>query len=171
MTKKHLTYVLQLVNNHILIYRLYFPSCIPNVQKLSHFVKLKCSRIHCFSEASTCALREHRCFSHRQLHHHHRCWLQNPNGWHRWRAREAADLGHSGAGEIQNHHVNVRTDKTGPVFWPCGTAPSSLGVSSVSQVLQEHPRCHHCLRRDQPGIICQRETVAKRNLPELWQRL
>lgn len=53
----------------------------------------------------------------RQLHHHHRRRLQDPNSGHRRRASEAADLGHSGPGEIQNHHINVKTSRWKQLSW------------------------------------------------------
>lgn len=68
--------------------------------------KQKCNSIVCICCYSRWRV-SFSCVSHRQLHHHHRCGLQDPNGWHRRRASEAADLGHSRPGEIPNHHINV----------------------------------------------------------------
>ncbi len=37
-------------------------------------------------------------------------------------------------------------------FWPVGASLSSF--CSIFQVLQKHPRCHYCLRRDKSGVVC-----------------
>lgn len=73
--------------------------------------------------------------SYRQLHHHHRSGLQDPNGGNGRGARQAADLGHGGAGEIPNNHLDV-TNRFSSFFCMTGCTVSlqsrHVGPTSVS---------------------------------------
>ena len=97
----------------------------------------------------------------RQLHHHHRRGLQDPDGGHRWGAGEAADLGHGGPGEVQNHHLNVMKKLSSVAQHE----EHKSGVYSArlmsSQLLQEHARRHHRVRCDEPRVVCECEEVVK----------
>ena len=44
----------------------------------------------------------------RELHHHDRCGLQDPDGGDQWREGEATDLGHGRAGALPHNHLHVR---------------------------------------------------------------
>lgn len=85
--------------------------------------------------------------SFRQLHHHHRRRLQDPDGGHRGRAGEAADLGHGRTGAVQNHHIHVTITPTVSVFFS-----SALAATPTWRfILLRLPLCRYY--RNTHGVI------------------